>query len=34
MIDDVDAILIEIMVGKINHLISVVYRPPSAHADY
>ena len=34
MIDDVDAIWIEIMVGKINYLISVVYRPPSAHADY
>ena len=34
MSDEIDAIWVEITIEKVNYLICIVYRPPSAHTEY
>ena len=34
MSDEIDAVLVEIIIEKVNYLICIVYRPRSAHTDY
>ena len=32
--DEIDTVRVEITIGKVNYLICIVYRPPSAHTEY